>query len=280
MDPRGGQVRVGSAVLAVEVHDPPDGPTGPAIVALHPGVGDQRFWRWCVPAWVDAGHRVVTYDRRGFGATTCDPEPHDHLADLLAVLDADVGAPAVLVGNSMGGQLALQCALDHPDRVAGLVLVCASASGFPDEDWPLAEAEDAQDGLIAAADEAGDLDEVNRLEARYWLDGTEQPEGRVTGEARDLFLDANGIALRAGDTGPMSRHPDQWPRLGSVRAPTLVVAGEHDLPGIGLMARRMAATIPGARLAVVPATAHCPSMDAPDALATLVLDHLTSQVVG
>ncbi len=273
-------VRQGGASLAVTRHLPDrstdsTGSSQPPIVALHPGVGDQRFWQGCVPAWTAAGHAVVTYDRRGFGATVAPAEPHDHVEDLLAVLDATCDGPAVLVGNSMGGQVALQCALDHPDRVAVLVLVAAAVSGFPDEDWPLDEAEQAQDELIAAADEAGDLEAVNRLEARYWLDGTSQPEGRVGGAARTLFLDANGIALRHGDVGPAEGHPPQWPRLPEVRVPTVVVEGAHDLPGFAVMGERLAEAIPRARLVVLPDSAHCPSLDQPDALAALVLAAVT-----
>ena len=61
------------------------GTTGPAVVALHPGVGDRRIWQWCAPVWAEAGLRVVAYDRRGFGETVYVAEPHDDLADLLAV---------------------------------------------------------------------------------------------------------------------------------------------------------------------------------------------------
>ena len=57
------------------------------------------------------------------------------------------------------------------------------------------------DTMIESAENAGDVDEVNRLEAWMWLDGPTADEGRVVGAARDLFLEMNGKALRAGSTG-------------------------------------------------------------------------------
>ena len=163
---------------------------------MHPGVGDRRIWQWCAPVWGEAGHRVVAYDRRGFGETVYVAEPHDDLDDLLAVTAATDARPAVVVGNSRGGGLALDLALAHPDHVTALVLIAPSPSGYPSDDWKEIDAETEQDASIERAEEAGDLDEVNRLEVRYWLDGVEQAEGRVQGPPRALMLDMNGRGAR------------------------------------------------------------------------------------
>ena len=84
------------------------------------GTGDRRIWQWCAPVWAEAGHRVVAYDRRGFGETVHVAEPHDDLADLMAVTAQSDARPAVVVGNSRGGRLALDLALAHPDHVTAL----------------------------------------------------------------------------------------------------------------------------------------------------------------
>ena len=66
--------------------------------------------------------RTIAYDRRGYGLTRADPEDHAQVADLLAVLDALTdGEPAILVGASAGGRVALDMALLHPARVRALV---------------------------------------------------------------------------------------------------------------------------------------------------------------
>ena len=131
----------------------------------------------------------------------------------------------------MADGLALDLALAHPDHVTALVLIAPSPSGYPSDDWKEIDAETEQDALIERAEEAGDLDEVNRLEVRYWLDGVEQAEGRVQGRPR---ADARDERARArGRTGRRrGRACARWPRLAEIEVPVLVVAGEHDLPGI------------------------------------------------
>ena len=208
------------------------GTTGPAIVALHPGVGDRRIWQWCAPVWAEAGHRVVAYDRRGFGETVYFAEPHDDLADLMAVTARPTRGRRSSWGTAAADGLALDLALAHPDHVTALVLIAPSPSGYPSDDWKEIDAETEQDALIERAEEAGDLDEVNRLEVRYWLDGVEQAEGRVQGPPRALMLDMNGRALAAEPIGDAAERAPAWPRLAEIEVPVLVIAGEHDLPGI------------------------------------------------
>ncbi|MDH4168041.1 MAG: alpha/beta hydrolase [Acidimicrobiia bacterium] len=267
-------VRSGQAELAVGTWAGDRSP----IVALHPGVGDRRIWQWCAPVWAEAGFRVVAYDRRGFGATRYLTEPHDDLADLLAVTEANAARPAVVVGNSRGGGLALDLALRHPAHVAGLVLIAPSPSGFPDDDWATIPAEADQDELLEQAEASGDLDLVNHLEVRYWLDGVEQPEGRVAGSPRDLLIEMNGLALRAMPVGDAADHPSVWPRLAQIAIPTLVVVGAHDLPGIADLCGQLVETLPDARLSTIAHSAHCPSLDQPDELNRLVLDFVRSVV--
>src|SRR4029079_19506736 len=101
----------------------------PPLVLLHAGVADRRSWR-ATAAHLDGP--LIAYDRRGFGETPPSPEPFTHVAALLAVLDA-AGAPqAWLVGNSMGGALAIDTALSATERGASLVLIPPAVSGAPD----------------------------------------------------------------------------------------------------------------------------------------------------
>ena len=99
----------------------------PRYVLLHAGVADSRAWDAVAPA-LDGPS--VAYDRRGFGGTPPGPEGFRHLDDLLAVLDAVAGdEPVWLIGNSMGGALAIDAALEAPERFAGLVLIGPGVSG-------------------------------------------------------------------------------------------------------------------------------------------------------
>src|SRR4051812_12970508 len=126
---------------------------GPAIVLLHAGVCDRRSWRGVGARLAAAGRQAVAYDRRGVGEVPISGGPFRHVDDLLAVLDAvSPDIPAWLVGSSMGGGVALDAALEAPERVAGLVLLASAISGEPE---PSDEAYiAATNGLAQALDEA------------------------------------------------------------------------------------------------------------------------------
>jgi len=108
-------------------------PDHPAIVLLHGLTATRRYVVMGSNVLERAGHRVIAYDARGHGAS--DPaEPYDYpalAADLLGVLDTSGVERAVLAGASMGAHTALRLALEHPDRVAGLVIV--TPAYLPDE---------------------------------------------------------------------------------------------------------------------------------------------------
>ncbi len=98
---------------------------GPLVVGV-PGMGDLRSnFRYLVPALVAAGYRVATMDLRGHGDSDATFSAYDDVAagsDLLALI-AQLGGPAVVIGNSMGAGAAAWAAAEDPAAVAGLVLV-------------------------------------------------------------------------------------------------------------------------------------------------------------
>lgn len=260
-------VDVPGATLAAEA-----GGDGPPVLLLHAGVADRRVWRPLAPHLAE-DHRLISYDRRGFGDTTASAADFDPVADLLAVLDAFDVERATLVGNSMGGTLAIDATLAHPDRVDALVVMAPGWSGGPYDQFE----QDMDDVVemfvrIKAADDVGDLDEVNRLECHIWLDGPRADEGRVTGDARDLFLAMNGRALELqGSVGAEASYPDAWEHLPSIGIPSAVVQGSLDEPGSAEIGEA-AATHMNASFVVLDGVAHLPSLEVPERTASVIRD--------
>ena len=123
-------VGAGGTALASETRGP-DGPTGHPVVATTGWANDRHVWSSMVDD-LAANHAVTTWDLRGHGDSET-PAPGEYtrahaLGDLTAVLD-HAGRPVVLMGHSLGGYLSLAHAVNHPDEVAGLVLV-ATGPGF------------------------------------------------------------------------------------------------------------------------------------------------------
>ncbi len=246
---------------------------GAPAIFLHAGVADRRMWGAEVQAAART-HHAIAYDRRGFGQTPHVDEAYSQVGDLLAVLDAMGGRDrAILVGSSQGGRIAIDAALAHPHRVAGLVLLAPAVSGAPRGDIP--PAAQTLVGRLEAAEAAGDLELMNALEARLWLDGPLEAAGRVAGAARDLFLDMNGIALRAEAKGAEQAPPPAVDRLGEIAVPTLLIWGDLDFPYLQARSRLLAQTIPGARGHVVAGVAHLPGLERPAEVADMVSNFLS-----
>jgi len=231
---------------------------GPSIVFTHAGVADHTMWDEQVAAF--AGQfRVVTYDMRGFGRSPNSSElyaRHTDLAQLMAHLGIE---RAHVVGLSYGARVSLEFALEHPGRVASLVLAAAhtaAATSTPGDDLLEKAIDDACD--------SGDLDRANELELRLWVDGPGQTTGRAPASVRQRVSAMNRAALEApeGEHPAESLKPPPDERLGDVRAQTLVLAGEFDVSVCVASADILAAGIPNARKVVLP-TAHMINMELP-----------------
>jgi 3-oxoadipate enol-lactonase len=141
---------------------------GPPVVLVHAGIVDLRAWDAFVPHLVVGGFRVVRYDTRGWGRSTTAEVDFSNRADLVAVLDACGIGRAALVGNSRGGQIAFDTAIEFPDRVIAVVGVGAGLGGF--EGHPTAEE-------IALFEE---MDRLESADATAWIPRFARPCGRWT----------------------------------------------------------------------------------------------------
>ena len=118
-----GFLRVGSDSIYFEVAG-----AGAPVILMHDGLVHSATWREQFPALADA-HRVVRFDRRGYGRSSTPTAPFSIVEDLRMLQDYLGILSAVLVGASAGGAMAIDFALAYPERVSGLVLVGAVVLG-------------------------------------------------------------------------------------------------------------------------------------------------------
>jgi pimeloyl-ACP methyl ester carboxylesterase len=248
---------------------------GPAVVLLHAGIADRRSWYTVADALRGDGLDLIAYDRRGYGDTTAtaDSSSFTHVDDLLQVIDEYALDRVVLVGNSMGGALALDTALLHPNRVKEVVLIGAAVSGMTDEDTPFDwEPDDASAPLMARADDSSaTVEDRIRALTHLWLDGPESEDGRVSGDARALFETMNQkiFAIAAPDSAG-SAGVDAWTRLGEVDVPVLCTWGDLDLPCDMPFYEETARRIGQGSVCVLPGVAHLPSLEHPALIAGII----------
>src|SRR5262249_10873708 len=254
--------------------------SGPAVTLLHFGLGDSRFWDDQFSVFAER-YTVVRYDYRGFGRSSIPPGEYSQRADLDGLLRfLDIGRTA-LVGVSMGGGLAIDYTLEHPEGVNALVSVAAGLSGYEPSGE---EGEDMERifGPIEEAEKVGALDRANDLEVRVWVDGPRRTPEQVPSGVREKVREMNGNLYRrlqeSKQGRPQPLDPPALQRLGEIHVPALIVIGDEDVPGLIHLSDRIAAGIPGARKVVMHDTAHAPNMERPDEFNRIVLDFLDTAV--
>jgi pimeloyl-ACP methyl ester carboxylesterase len=243
---------------------------GPAVVLIHAGVADLTMWDAEAAALRDR-YRVVRYDTRGYGRTRTEAVPFSNRADIAALLD-HLGEPrAHVVGLSRGGVIALDFALERPERVRTLTVVAGGVSGY---ESPLEDASMWEE--VERMYETRDWERIADWETGYWADGPGQPADRVPGihaRVHDWILGNLRAELEEGRPQPLD--PPAAARLGDLRAPLLVVLGTLDDPGTIDSMRHLAATVPGSRLEEIEA-AHMVNLEHPVWFQRLLLEHLAS----
>ena len=249
---------------------------GPPIVLLHAGIANLRAWDAMVPGLAGYGYRVIRYDARGFGRSETEDVAFSNRADAIAVLDALGVTRAALVGNSRGGQIAIDTTIEFPERVAALVTIGSGPGGFdPGVDLPdeMAYFEEAE-RLEGAADR--DADAIADLDVRLWVDGPGQPPDRVPSAIREAVREMDRPLYLPGhvDGQPIPLDPPANERLGDLRCPFLVVNGSLDVSYMGYAAERLVAATTNARAVTIPGVAHMVGMEVPDQLNALIVEFL------
>jgi pimeloyl-ACP methyl ester carboxylesterase len=217
--------------------------------------------------WVDqvAGlkdsYRITTFDNRGVGRSST-PEGRfriaDFMADTAALMDELGLERAHVVGSSMGGAIAQELAVAHPDRVRSLVLNGTWCRGdrflhevFRNWMWSAEKADSIRDFLVT----------VNLwcFSPRIWNDGT--MDGWI--DAAEASPNAQSVDAFCRSAEALIEH-DSADRIGAINAPTLVTVGELDLCLPERYSQEIVERIPKARLAVVPAVGHQPFQEVPE----------------
>ena len=236
-------IRINDAVLYYEEHG-----SGTPILCVHGTGSSALLWSDAVEelSWLG---RVILYDRRGCTRSEL-PEPYnvttigEHTDDAAALLRGLGAGPAVVIGRSYGGEIAVDLLLRYPDMVQALVLLEPSAPALAAE--MLAWVDDLTARVRAAAAADGPAATGDRFGRIVLGDETweELPE-----EIRQIFVD-NGQAILAELSGGWTR-PDA-DALARVTQPVLLVSAESSPPEFRAADDALAAMIPGVQREIVP----------------------------
>jgi 3-oxoadipate enol-lactonase len=248
-----------------EVHHVVDGrPDAPALVLSSSLGSTLAMWDPQVPE-LSRHFRVIRYDLRGHGASAFPPPPYDVAdlgSDVVDLLDRLDVARAHLCGASIGGLVSMWVAARAPERVGRLVLCCTSARfGTPDA-WFERAATVRAEGTGAVADAVVERWFTPRFAKRH-------PDVVVGMRAMIASTPAEAYAACCEVVGTS----DMRQELGSISAPTLVVAGAHDPAVPPADVEALGRGIQDCRVAMVEA-AHLANVEQPERVTTLIRGHL------
>jgi len=238
-------------------------PSAPALLLIHAGIANLRMWDPQVEALAGA-HYVIRFDTRGYGLTESKDVLFSNRDDAIALLDELGVSRATLIGCSRGGSIALDTALEFPDRVAGLVTIGSGPSGHPEVE--LTDREEDLFSALDAVEESGDWERLLRLEAELWdfgpLRDADDLDPAFVLRAYELNL-AN-LARTHEAPVPIPLDPPAYDRVGSISVPTLVIVGSHDIGPAIVQYQYLLAAIPDAAGIRYPDAAHIPSVEHPE----------------
>lgn len=232
----------------------------PAVVYANSLGTDLRVWDPLMP-FMPAGWRHLRYDKRGHGLTeTAAPswQIEDLVDDLAALIEARHAGPAVVVGLSVGGLIAIGLAASRPDLVRAVVLADTAAKIGTDEIW---------NGRIAAVRSGGMAAVVDATMERWFTPGFRNDASRVA-PWRMMFAraDVDGYLT----TAAAIRDTDYRARAATLTLPAMAVVGESDGATPPDVVRQTARMIPGCGFEVISGAGHIPSAEQPAALASLI----------
>jgi 3-oxoadipate enol-lactonase len=248
--------------------------SGPPVVFLHAGIADSRMWDAEFEA-LQAAHRVVRLDLRGFGKSQLVPGKFSYYGDVAAVMESLHVDRAAVVGCSFGSNVALDLAIARPGLVERLVLVSPSVGDGADapEIRAFGEREDA-------ALERGDLDGATEENLRMWVDGPYREPGEVDPEVRRWVGAMQHLAFEnpTPDGATLDRlTPPARERLAEIKVPTLIVTGSLDVAHVFQVAERLKEGIRGSRLETIEGAAHVPTLEKPGPWRNLLVDFLNER---
>ena len=258
--------RVGDITIHHKVEGPAD---GPKLVFSNSLGTEFRSWD-AVAARLSGTYRILRYDTRGHGLTTCPEGAYsiERLGDDLAgVMDAAGFDRAVICGLSVGGVTAQQLHKAHPGKVAGLILCDTAAKIGNDAMW--------QARIDAVMGEGGIAGMASAILQRWFSEGFPKKNPVAFAGWRNMLVHTPAAGY-AGVSHAL-KDGDLRDHCASVDVPTLVICGAEDGATTPAMNRELADAIPDAGYLEIPESGHLPCIEQPaalsDAIAAFMKEH-------
>ncbi len=238
---------------------------GEAVVLIHSGGADLRDWELIAPQLAQT-YKVITFDGRGAGQSPPLLEPADYVEDLRQLLDHLNVDRVILVGHSIGGQIATDFALAYPDRVTKLVLVAPGLSGFQ-------FSPDVQQWFAQIKTVAPDLEKMVELMLNHPIYSVV-----MSSPQRDHMIEMTTHNTKRSfewKTFEMLwAQPPTIDRLSELQTKTLFIIGKQDMAD-NLHVAELFQQVPDIRFAYIEGADHMPTLTHPDEVSSQIIQFLS-----
>ncbi|MBB3139893.1 alpha/beta fold hydrolase [Halomonas organivorans] len=245
------------------------------IVLGHSFLCSGEMWREQLPA-LACDYRVVNVDFRGHGRSSQLDEPftlYDAVADVIAVLDELGIQQAVWCGLSIGGMVALRAALEHPERVAGLIL-------FDTDAGPETLAHKLKYRAMGACARRFGLRPLLPSVARLMFAATTRRENpALVDEWKQRFADIHVPSALLG-LDALIKRDSLLERLAEIEVPSLVIVGEEDRSLPVPFSQRIHERLPGSSLEIIPGAGHLSALEQPARVNEVIREFLAAQATS
>jgi len=241
---------------------------------LHSGIADRRMWAGQCSEF-SRHFQVIMPDFRGYGKSPTPNGPFRHYEDIHALIQ-HLGITSVnIAGCSLGGKSAIEMAIAYPEMVSRLILIAPGMPGYEYRDKETLAKDAVLDELIVS----GKREEVADMLVDIWVVGLKRHREIVDSAAgalvREMILDNYAsVTDKYPETPPEF---DLMSRLGDIRAPSLVMIGDSDLPDMQAISQLVADSMLGAKRLLIPGAAHLPNLENPTLFNQSVIDFLADQ---
>jgi pimeloyl-ACP methyl ester carboxylesterase len=239
---------------------------GPVVMLVHDGLLHSDVWDAQLQAF-SARYKIIRYDRRGYGRSDLSKEGYSEVEDLHALLKHLNVTRATLIGSSAGGNLCIEYTLAYPQHVSALALVGPVVSGMSFSEHFIRRNQNNSRPLFEKKDIASTIENWSN-DPYIIAPGNADVRRRM----RDM-LTKNPHNL----THPRLEKPSDKPALGrlaQIKVPTLLIAGEADIPDVHAHIGAIQAGIAKSKRIVMPGVGHLPYFEKPEEFNRVVLEFL------
>jgi pimeloyl-ACP methyl ester carboxylesterase len=245
---------------------------GPPLVLLNDGILDKRMWDDQVQAFA-AHYRVIRYDFRGWGKSSPPKEPFSPIDDLYTLLTFLQIEKATLLGSFVGGGIAIDFAIEHPDMVDSVVAVTPLLHGFR-----YSPATESWSQTWYAVARSGDKARLLHMYMDNPTLGRRLKENSVARKRLESMLLEN-FSVYCTDFSQLLLEvdPPALRLLPAVRTPTLIVTGDNVNPDLRIIMEMLQRGVRDARRVVIPHAGHITNIERPEEFNRVVLEWLSKQ---